>query len=848
MDPRDKHSRQRPAVAAAAQALLRRLPPYVYLTDLWHGRRVLEIGSGDGAGAAYLAKMGAAQVIGLDRSSREIDQTRARQRAPNLSFAVADFAALDLDDRSVDVIFVPNGAELARWPAFLDEARRVLVREGFLVLTVPSADRAPSAPGGPAAMSYHDLLGRLAPVFGDVRMIGVTPFVGFALVEYAEAEVLDVELDTSLATEAARDPVTDYVAVAGAALGDPRGFMVVELPAADGLRAIGQARGTPVVERGELESRLADAEDAAADALARLAEIEGAGGKGRGEEQELRRRLARTVEERAAVEAEAQALRVRLGQADEEIGRVAAQAAREVGEARRQIQLASGRTETLEAQLAELRRELEARTHALDGAARLTEERRVQERRIQDLEATLRRRDEELAASQAEQAPLDVMARAAAQHQAEMRAKTMELAERDAYVEELRHELEEVATAERAAAEAAREASVRLAEVETEIRELRTRVATAEGEALRLRREAVAATEVGPDPRVAALEQALAEKTAATDKATARWKEAEGKSDELWRKIGELQKELGQTREQAVETARQQRQAAQIALTRAVDEASKKLVSSQDHAMRTEKERRELEREVGVLKDRLAEVERTQLEAEARLDGERSQARARAAQLETELSGARERAARTEADAAALRRELEAAEQAALARLDDEVARARAENEAAVAGERAQRADTDFEQARQRIAWLEVELGKPRTDPAVIGLRTELDHERGERLHRDEEIARLRGALEEARAEVTAVPDEPERALEALGAALHREEDDLRTHILRGAHGDDGTDALERHAGALAAARHKVEDLLILLREVRRSGGEKEVSAALAALGGGGAHVADEPR
>src|SRR5262249_43188470 len=137
---------------------------------------------------------------------------------------------------------------------------------------------------------------------------------------------------------------------------------------------------------------------------------------------------------------------------------------------------------------------------------------------------------------------LEIMARAAAQHEAEMRARAMELSERDAYVDELRQELEEVANAQRSAAEAARDASQRVGELENELREMRTRRAAAEGEALRLRSAggAAAASESAPapsevaDPRVAELEAAIAEKAAAADKATARWKEAEGKSDELW--------------------------------------------------------------------------------------------------------------------------------------------------------------------------------------------------------------------------------------------------------------------------------------------------------------------------
>src|SRR5215470_5299502 len=144
MDPRDKLSRPKQAVADSGLSLLRRLPAYVYLSDLWRGRRVVEVGCGDGAGAAFLARGGAAHVLGLDRSPAQIDLARARQRAANLSFAVAELGALDLDDGAVDVVCVPVGAELARWPSFLEEARRVLGPDGCLLLSVPSADR----PGG----------------------------------------------------------------------------------------------------------------------------------------------------------------------------------------------------------------------------------------------------------------------------------------------------------------------------------------------------------------------------------------------------------------------------------------------------------------------------------------------------------------------------------------------------------------------------------------------------------------------------------------------------------------------------------------------------------------------------
>src|SRR4051794_33819519 len=108
-----------PSKSSAAEGLgplLRRLPHYIYLADLFRGRRVLEIGCGDGSAARWIAQAGAASVVGVDRSQPLIDAARARHRVQNLDFRVADYGALELEDRSFDVVCVPAaGAELLRW-------------------------------------------------------------------------------------------------------------------------------------------------------------------------------------------------------------------------------------------------------------------------------------------------------------------------------------------------------------------------------------------------------------------------------------------------------------------------------------------------------------------------------------------------------------------------------------------------------------------------------------------------------------------------------------------------------------------------------------------------------------
>jgi SAM-dependent methyltransferase len=609
-----------PPPAPGLGSALRRLPPYIYLADLFRGRRVLEIGCGDGTTTHYLAEAGASMALGVDRSANAIEAARGKHRLANLGFRTADYASLELEDRSFDVVCAPLAGDLVRWLGFLEEVRRVLARDGNLILSVPSADR-PDARGG---VSYHELSTRLAPLYGAVRMIGVTPFVGFSLVEFAdEEEIGELELDTSMtALGSGRDTITDYVALAGPYQGPARGFMIVELPPGEGLEVVAGARG---------EEAGATAPPAAGDP-------------------EVRKRLARAVEDRNAAEAETQQLRQRLERAEEEVGRVTAQAAIELEDARRQARSAEIRageleirlSEQAEARLAEQAqpvspRALEAqirphsRPQTLPGIApvlippagpaevsssiletqlrerdedlaRLASERQALEWRASELEGRIATLEDEARAREAEleavpaQPTGELMARAAEAHEKESQALRHALEELRAENDELRaRDFETVIADARSAAAAADQRSD---ELERENRAIRQRLAEAEGKLLGETLQA------GPPPaapaddeRIHSLEEALAVQTAAAVKATAaaetaasRWKAAEAKTDELWRKIGEMQRELEQNREQGVETARAQRQAAQVALTRAVDEASKKLVSAKDELLRANKE------------------------------------------------------------------------------------------------------------------------------------------------------------------------------------------------------------------------------------------------------------------
>src|SRR5688572_29443093 len=69
------------------------------------GRDVLEIGSGRGGGAQYLARSGSPRsVVGLDFSRSAVDLSRRHRRGPGLTFRVGDAQATGLPDASVDVV------------------------------------------------------------------------------------------------------------------------------------------------------------------------------------------------------------------------------------------------------------------------------------------------------------------------------------------------------------------------------------------------------------------------------------------------------------------------------------------------------------------------------------------------------------------------------------------------------------------------------------------------------------------------------------------------------------------------------------------------------------------------
>jgi len=188
-----------------------RLAAYQYLEELIAGRRILEIGCGDGLGLGRLVALGALEVVGLEGDidlaratmGRDRDGLRLRSwRPPRLPFAAGSF----------DLVLVSQARIAADHPTLLGEVVRVLAKDGRVVLRSPSGDHSQIDAG----LCYGDLLDLVEPHFDLVRVVGQCPFVGYTLVELTEDEQdPEVQLDGGLLDGEVEEVVAYLVVCAG---------------------------------------------------------------------------------------------------------------------------------------------------------------------------------------------------------------------------------------------------------------------------------------------------------------------------------------------------------------------------------------------------------------------------------------------------------------------------------------------------------------------------------------------------------------------------------------------------------------------------------------------------------
>lgn len=112
---------------------------YVVARDLLAGHTVVDLASGEGYGAAWLAEV-AKSVIGIDIDAASVEHARARYAEHhNLEFALGDMQSLPLTDSCVDAVTCFEAIEHVENPRrVVEEVVRVLRPGGLLLVSTPN--------------------------------------------------------------------------------------------------------------------------------------------------------------------------------------------------------------------------------------------------------------------------------------------------------------------------------------------------------------------------------------------------------------------------------------------------------------------------------------------------------------------------------------------------------------------------------------------------------------------------------------------------------------------------------------------------------------------------------------
>jgi hypothetical protein len=123
------------------------------LLDL-NGKRVADIGCGDGALTRLMTRQGAT-VIGLDTNPKQLEKAQSVDPAGNETYGTGGGEALPFEDSSLDVIVFSNSLHhvpVELQDQALQEAARALKPKGYIFISEPLAE----GPHFEMQQPYHD--------------------------------------------------------------------------------------------------------------------------------------------------------------------------------------------------------------------------------------------------------------------------------------------------------------------------------------------------------------------------------------------------------------------------------------------------------------------------------------------------------------------------------------------------------------------------------------------------------------------------------------------------------------------------------------------------------------------
>jgi len=157
----------------------RHLVAYHLAADMAAGRRVVDVGCGEGYGPAMLAER-AVQVLGVDIAPEVVEHASGAYAAPNLSFEIMDVGSLELPAGSFDMAVSLQVVEhLVDESSYFREIVRVLEPGGTAIFSTPN--RLTISPGSKTPINpfhlreytpgeFHEVLEQL---FETVEISGI---------------------------------------------------------------------------------------------------------------------------------------------------------------------------------------------------------------------------------------------------------------------------------------------------------------------------------------------------------------------------------------------------------------------------------------------------------------------------------------------------------------------------------------------------------------------------------------------------------------------------------------------------------------------------------------------------
>lgn len=458
------------------------------------GAKVVVFGAATSPLAERLIERGARLVHVYDSDPSRIAEATAAGRSKQVSYAPLEQAGSREREGSFDFGIVEDLAIGGATPTpLLRQLARALSRRGMALIAARNPDIAerliaPSTEHG-GTVGYYELYEAVNEHFAEVRMLGQTPFVGYAIADFGATDDPEVRIDTAFLPNGAEEPEW-FVALVSALPATAESFSVIQLPLAElGLGGAQPAEAAVAAREGAAlaaaEANVARLERALAEAEAKASRLEATlhqrdqGGPREGSklkarvallESELRKReewLASLEARAATADQRADDMQTSLDQ----LQREKAEAKAELARLERALEEASRGKKPLEDQAQAVRRDLDkaqrelerVQTESARSAQGLEKAQREVERLARELEKA--QRDGERSAQKL--ARLDEESRARAARLAEVEAALRQAEQR---AKELSEAGDEASRAEIAALEAALvERAAEVAKLESEL-------------------------------------------------------------------------------------------------------------------------------------------------------------------------------------------------------------------------------------------------------------------------------------------------------------------------------------------------------------------------------------------